>query len=261
MELTDWEELLWETGRVVSGQAADEPSREELAAYREGRLPSEVAENVEKALGHAAGGRRQLAELAGVEPAQTDPRVREAFLTSFDVAARTSKMGRLMVQAALVAMGLAVLWLTRSPERLPADLAYDVEAEGLAAVRRPPATSRRVEAYPDTRIRITVSPRPAALREVEFGLYVRSGRLLERQPLDAGVELKTIRGAAVVEARARDLADPAEADAEIFVAAARPGDLPRRFVLDSSDAASVIAANGRRRAYSVEIRFRAPPQT
>jgi ferric-dicitrate binding protein FerR (iron transport regulator) len=152
MELrTDWDDLLWETGTKVSGPGAVEPSKEELAAYREGRLSSEEAEKLERALSQAAGSRRQLAELAGIEPTLPDPRVREAFLARFDHATRSGRRARLAVQAALVAMGFSVLWFTRSPESLPADLAYDVRAEGLATVRRPPPASRRVEAYPDHR--------------------------------------------------------------------------------------------------------------
>lgn len=260
MELrVDWEDLLWETGTTVSGQAAEETSREELAAYREGRLPAEEAEELERWLSFAQGGRRQMAELSGIELGRPDPRVRDAFLASFDHSARIGKRGRLVVQAALLAMGFSVLWLSRSPEPLPEDLAYDVQAEGLATVRRPPPAGQRVEAYPDTRVRITVSPRPAAVREIEFGLYRRSGRLLERLPFDSEVRLEVVRGAAVVSARAGALAEPLASAAELVLAAARPGDLPRRFVLDASDGTSGLAESGRRLAYRLDIRFRAPP--
>lgn len=260
---TDWDDLLWEMGRNVSGEAAEEPSKEALAAYREGRLPAEEAEDLERALSHAPVGRTWMAELSGVGAGAPDARVREAFLARFDHSVRVSNLRRLVVQAALVAMGLSVLWLTRSPEPLPADLAYDVQAEGLATVRRTPPVRpqpdrREVDAYPETRIRISVSPRPEAVREVEFGLYRRSGRLLERLPFDSDVRLEILRGAALVSARAADLADPETHTAELLFAAARPGDLPRRFVVDSSDAASALAAGGRRRAYSLKIRFQAP---
>ncbi len=161
--------------------------------------------------------------------------------------------------AAIFAVGCSVFLLTRAPAPLPEELSYDVAAEGLAAVRSPQPGAREVEAYPDTLIRITASPRPTAVKRVEFGLYRQSGTRLERIGFGGDVSLEVVRGAAVVSARAAALADPARASTRLFLVAARPGDLPASFELGSADARGTLERQGRRRVYPVEIRLLQPP--
>lgn len=255
----DFDALLWEMGRKLSEQDVEELAAEEIAAYRGGRLPVAEAEELEQKLGQAPEGRRQLARLAGPAPVLANPAVREKVMASFSVRPRLVS-GTWAKVAAIFAVGCSVFLLTRAPASLPEELSYDVAAEGLAALRHPSPGAREVEAYPDTLIRITASPRPAAVKEVEFGLYRQSGTELERIGLTGGVRLEVVRGAAVIAGRAADVADPAQASTRLFLVAARRGDLPGSLALRSSDARGALERQGRRRAYPVEIRLLAPSE-
>ena len=266
------EDLLWETGRSVYGTTLSEPAVQMLDAYRTGHLSNEDTADVERRLARAPEARRRMAELAGIEAARPDSRVREAVLAGFGRSGEASRVtkprtGRLLVQvAAALAVALSLAWFMSLPEPLPANLAYEVQIEGLTAVRSSVAVEapRQVDAYPDTRIRITASPQPDAVRQVEFGLYRAAGSSLERlelveaTPADGSLgagRLEIVRGAAVVTARAGDLAPTAATRVKLFLVAARPGDLPRRLEVGSSSAAQVLEQGDRRQAYPLEIRF------
>jgi hypothetical protein len=252
--------LLWEVGRKLSEREDEELLAEEIAAYRQGRLSVEAAEELERQLGQSPEGRRQMARLAGCEPAAPAAGVRERLMASLPPA-RSQWASRTWAKAAAIfAVGCSVFLLTRAPAPLPDELTYDVAAEGLEARRGPSPGAREVEAYPETRIRITASPRPAAVKGVEFGLYRQSDARLERIGFGDGVSLEVIRGAAVISARADDLANPAQASTRLFLVAAPPGDLPGSFELKTSDAHGALERQGRRRAYPVEIRLVAPSE-
>lgn len=270
----DENELLWELGRKAPDDGSADLSDDQLAAYREGRLATDDAASCEGHLVRSPEARARLAELAATPSATPPPYVRDAVLASFEASFRRPAApalgsahgplrGSLLKTAAIAALGLGMLLLVRlslvPPEPLPADLAYDVEAEGLATVRQAVPGGREIEAYPETRVRITASPRPAAVKEIEFAVYRQSAGRLDRLELGSGLVLETIRGAAVLTGEARDLLLPDTGATRLFLVAARPGDLPATVELASSGAVEALEQAGRRRAYPVVIHLRPQP--
>lgn len=270
----DETELLWEMGRRVPSNSSPDLPDHRLVAYREGRLSRADAESCEHDLGRSVEARARLAELAVLESVTPSAHVRQAVLASFDGSfrlpaapacepARGPLRGSLLKAAAIAVFGLGMLLLMQlslahpSQRTLPPDLAYEVQAEGLAQVRRPAPGGREIEAYPETRVRITVSPRAAAVNDIEFGVYRESAARLER--LHAGIETRAIRGAAVVTAEARDLVSPDAESARLYLVAARPGDFPATLEVGQGAAGAALEEAGRRRAYPFVIHLRPVP--
>jgi hypothetical protein len=279
----DENELLWEVGSKVADESSVDLPDQALIAYREGRLAKEEARAHERDLGRSTQARARLAELATCGSAPPAPHVRGAVLAGFDASfqrrpelepARGPVSGSLLKAAAIAVVGLGMLMLMRlpfaapPPQPLPAAVAYDVAAEGLATRRQSVPGGREIEAYPETRIRITASPRAAAVKSIEFGVYRETAERLVRLELGSGLEIETIRGAAVVTGPARALAAPGPGSTRLFLVAARPGDLPAKVEIGAEapahaapGAAAVEALEeaGRRRAYPVVIHLRPRP--
>lgn len=258
------DELLWELGRKAPEDTTGVPLGE-LLAYRNGGLPRADAEEVERALAGSREARARMAELAALEPATPAPRIRATVLSSFDDAfcdGTAAARGPWLKAAAIAAIGLGMLLLLRlsqvapAPVPLPAEVAYDVEAEGLATSRQSASRGDTIEAYPETRVRITATPRFDAAREVEFGLYRETPRRLERLEPGASFTIETVRGAAVLTALAVDLVAPATESTRLFLVAGRPGDLPPTVEPGTAGAGGALEDAGRRRAYPVVIHLR-----
>jgi hypothetical protein len=155
----------------------------------------------------------------------------------------------------LVVAGVATMWwgggrATTSP--LPAGLAFDVTASGLAAVRGPSSRADgEVEAYPNTRVRLAVTPRGAAVSGLELGLYRLHGERLER--IEAA-DFREERGAATLSAAAADLVGREPGRHTLYVVVARRRDVPPTETdATGRDPELLLAATGRRLVYPFTI--------
>lgn len=115
--------------------------------------------------------------------------------------------GRVSAAAALAASIVLVL-LTLFPlqRELPAGLAYDMSARGLAEVRSPEEAPGQVgaglRAYPGTPLRILVRPRGDSPAGLSFALFRREGGALRRVREAEEVRLASDRGSAAFEGAA-----------------------------------------------------------
>lgn len=258
MEPHDPEDLLWELSRLAEAprDPAGMPPDDLLRAFREGRLSEAETERVAALLARSPAARSRLRELAGLAAAGAPPAgLRERILAGFgtrEVRPRPRRLSRWLPAVAALAAGLLIaVWTLRSPAGLPSRLAYDVTVRGLASERstgprEEPAAG--IRAYPDTPVRLEVSPRGAAEAEVDFGLYrVLEGRLERIVPGPAlGVESE--RGAVRFRGLARDLVGSRPGARVLYLVAAREGDLPEGRLLEpEEDPRRVLAGEGGRR--------------
>ena len=294
MTTPDREDLLWRLGldagaAVAGGEVPDDAL---LTAYRRGELDPAVARRVDEVLAASPAARRRLAELAGRPPEQPPARVRESFLEAFAAAgegrgraagAEASAAGRpprpelpsgrrptwsrrrwipLAAAAVLaVAAGLAVRQQLATPP-LPPDLAYQVTATGLATVRGEETAAGPVEALPDTVLRIAASPLSGAVEGVEVGLYRRRGHARERVDPAPGLRRTADRGEVRFEARAADLLGGGPGAHDLYVVAARRGDLAPEYPLGpGGDPLQLLERGGSRLAYRLSVVLRSQPVT
>jgi hypothetical protein len=101
---------------------------------------------------------------------------------------------------------------------------------------------------------LVVTPRELAEQDVEFGLYRLDGDQLLRLPLGPQLRLEVRRGSAVFEGRAGDLVGIEPGEHRVYVAVARPGELPERQRLEvGQKPLEALSDNGLRLAYSQRI--------
>lgn len=267
MSEKDWDWLLHELGQLEERGAGHLLPDEMLSAYRAGRLGEDEMRVLEDRLGRDREGRRKLAQLAGVLERQPSPKVRERVLSAFEEAARRQPPATRRVSpapwfrhrwAASVALAasllLAVFLVINGPEPLPASLDYQVEAYGLAQERSQPAAEPVIEALPETTVRLVVTPREVAEQDVEFGLYRLDGDQLLRVIPGARLQLDVRRGSAVFEGRAGDLVGVEPGEHRVYIAVARPGELPQAQRLEvGQKPLEALADNGLRLAYVQRI--------
>jgi hypothetical protein len=235
--------------RALADQDPDDglpaPGDERLRAYREGRLnPGETAE-LESLLARSAAGRRRLLELAGVDQSLPLRRVRKAVLAG---AGRPRRMAPWISAAAVAAsIVLALLTFFPRPHGLPAGLAYDVGAQGLAEVRSAEALPSVVRAYPATPVRILVRPRGDSPAGVSFALFRREGSALRRVRQPEEVRLVSDRGSAAFEgAAARVLATRVPGAHPLYVVAYNLKEPPALVELaPGQDPAAALRHSGR----------------
>jgi hypothetical protein len=269
----DLEELLWQLSARQEG-SAPAPDDAALRAYREGRLGPEAATAVERALAESRQGRERLAQLAEIEPEGPPAELRARILAQAPGRAGLSAApgrGRVLESAvkflrrprgrwglALAATVLlaTVAWRFFVPAGLPADLQFQVSASGLAEVRGEQHVTGPISAGPDTVVTLTMEPVGQAVNRVDFALYRLRDRSLERVDTLPGVNREVYRGAARFSARAAMLAGPTPMPKNLFLVAARPGDLPDRFELaDGADAEATLRGEHRRRVVRQEIQL------
>jgi len=223
------------------------PGDERLRAWCEGRLnPGEAAE-MESLLAHSAAGRRRLLELAGVDRSLPLRRVRKAVLAG---AGRPRRMAPwISAAAAAVAASIVVALLTffPRPHGLPAGLAYDVGAQGLAEVRSAAELPSVARAYPATPVRILVRPRGDSPAGVSFALFRREGGALRRVRQPEEVRLASDRGSAAFEGAAdRVLATRVPGAYPLYVVAYTLKEPPDRVELaPGQDPAAALRDSGR----------------
>ncbi|MEO6196097.1 MAG: hypothetical protein ABIS20_24010 [Thermoanaerobaculia bacterium] len=236
--------------RALADQDPDDalpaPGDERLRAWREGRLnPVETAE-LESLLARSAAGRRRLLELAGVDRSLPLRRVRKAVLAG---AGRPRRMAPWISAAAAVAASIVLTVLTffPRPHGLPAGLAYDVGAQGLAEVRSAGELPSVVRAYPATPVRILVRPRGDSPAGVSFALFRREGEALRRVRQPEEVRLVSDRGSAAFEGTAaRVLATRAPGAHPLYVVAYNLKEPPPRVELaPGQDPAAALRDSGR----------------
>jgi hypothetical protein len=172
------------------------PADERLRAYREGTLSEDATKELERELARSAAGRRRLLELAGVDHSLPLRRVRRAVLGAAGPRRRTAPW---LAAAALAAsIVLAVLTLFPHHASLPAGLAYDVGAHGLAETRAAGGEVRsEARAYPDTPLRIQAVPRGESPAGVSFALFRLQDGSLSRVRVPDEARVETDRGSAV----------------------------------------------------------------
>lgn len=238
----DPEDLLWELSRLGEVDTEEPLDDEALRAWREGRMSEEEAAALEKRLADSPASRARLRELAGLAGGGLSPELRERVLARFGERERQNVVdfqrpeprkplrwrSRWLPAAALAASVLVAVLVFRTPDPLPPGLAYDLTAQGLALERSgaPGAPSGTVEAYPDTSVRLDVTPQGAAEGDVEVGLYRRRGGRLERLEPGAEISVERARGAFRVQGRAGALVGGEPGLRELFIVVARTGDLP-----------------------------------
>ena len=236
--------------RALADQDPDDglpaPGDERLRAYREGRLnPVETAE-LEGLLAHSAAGRRRLLELAGVDQSLPLRRVRKAVLAG---AGPRRRVAPWLSAAAAVAASIVLALLTffPRPHGLPAGLAYDVGARGLAEVRSAEALPDVVRAYPATPVRILVRPRGDSPAGVSFALFRREGGALRRVRQPGEVRLVSDRGSAAFEGAAASLlATRAPGAYPLYIVAYNLKEPPARVELaPGQDPAAALRDSGR----------------
>ena len=246
------EQLLWESGRLDVDSSCSEIPTSTLVAYREGRLAAAAAAKLEEQLAANPEARTRLAGLVGVEAASPPPEIRERVLARFESRqsesarrtrsasrrtgwTRRAGMRRFLQAAAVLIAGLgAMLWLR--PPTLPPELAFDVQARGLAEKRSEAVGAELVHAYPSTLLKITAAPRGVAIEEVDFALYRVRDERIERVAQGPDVRLDVERGVATLTARAGAIVKSGPTTTNLFLVAARPGDLPDAFAPTGADA-------------------------
>ena len=176
------------------------PGDERLLAYREGRASEEEARELERELARSASGRRRLLELAGIDRSLPLRRVRKAVLAAAVLAASEPQRSRQRLTPWLGAAALAasvvlavLLFFPRHPA-LPAGLAYDVGARGLAETRSEEEVRAETRVYADTPLRILVRPRGESPSGVSFALYRQENGALRRVRQPAEVREENDRG-------------------------------------------------------------------
>lgn len=222
------------------------PPDERLRAYREGRLGEDEAWELEGVLARSAAGRRRLLELAGIDSSLPLRRVRGAVL-----AATADRRRRLTpwISAAAVAAAIVLALLTFLPRQhgLPAGLAYDVGARGLAETRETGEARSEIQVYPDTPLRVFVQPRGESPAGVSFSLYRSAGGALERVRRPEEVRLTSDRGSASFEGpAARVLATRTPGVHHLYVVAWAGDEPPDRLELaPGQDPAGALRDSGR----------------
>ncbi|MDY7092020.1 MAG: hypothetical protein SX243_03525 [Acidobacteriota bacterium] len=268
----DW--LLHELGQLEERGTGQLLPDEMLSAYRLGRLGEDEMRALEARLSQDREGRQKLAQLAGVLERGPSPKVRERVLSAFDegvgrqppVVRRVSPAPwfrhRWAASVALAAsLLLAVFLVVNGPEPLPPSLDYQVEAYGLAQERSRPEAESVIEALPETTIRLVVTPRELAEQDVEFGLYRLDEDRLLRLTTGAQLRLEVRRGSAVFEGRAGDLVGIEPGEHRIFIAVARPGELPEPQRLEEGQQPlEVLSDNGLHLAYAQRIHLVSHPR-
>lgn len=281
-----YDELLWELSRLEdssttrgespgSGRSLDE---ETLRAWRDGCLEQAEAEAVEAALAGSQEARERLMALADLEPEALPPALRDRVLDRFATRPRSGSLRWWkpvvgLAATLIVAIGVGYLLSGRAPAPLPAGLAFDVVASGLAESRgeTAPAVDSVVVAYPGTRVRLELTPRSVAVAGLDFGLFrVRAGKLERLAPsgaVDARVDLQVERGVATLSGRASELVGSEPGHRTLYVVVARQGDLPPPVSdVSGKEPVAFLAADGRRLVYSQSITLlptpagQAPPE-
>jgi hypothetical protein len=239
--------------RALADQDPDDgvpaPADERLLAYREARLTPDETRELESLLARSAAGRRRLLELAGVDRSLPLRRVRKAVLGAVDRRRRVVPW----MSAAAVAASILLALLVFFPRQhgLPAGLAYDVAARGLAESRSadaaPSPMENPVRAYPGTPLRILVRPRGNVPAGVSFALFRREGGGLRRVRQPEEARLVGDRGSAAFEgAAARVLATRAPGAYPLYVVVYTGEEPPSRMKLEPGrDPVEQLRASGR----------------
>jgi hypothetical protein len=189
------ERALRSLGLLETEDGLPAPADERLRAYREGTLSEDETRELERELAQSAVGRRRLLELAGVDHSLPLRRVRRAVLGA--TGPRSRKAPWLAAAALAASVLLAVLTFFPHHPSLPAGLAYDVGAHGLAEARSTGEVRGEARAYPDTPLRIQALPRGESPSGVTFALYRREDGVLRRVRVPEEVRVENDRGSVV----------------------------------------------------------------
>lgn len=246
------ERALRELSRLEADDERPAPGDERLRAYREGTLSEEETRELERELAHSAAGRRRLLELAGIDHSLPLRRVRRAVLGAIGPRRRTAPW---LAAAALAAsLVLAVLIFFPRHPALPAGLAYDVGAHGLAEARSEGEVRSEARAYPDTPLRIQAVPRGESPAGISFALYRREDGVLRRVREPEEVRVETDRGSVVFTGKAgMVLATRAPGVYPLYVIATTHETPPALVRLEAGQDPAAALRNSGRLVYPVKV--------
>lgn len=262
MSSRDDEEPLWELSGRSARERIEMPTDDLLIAYREGRLSEAEHQAVERALSGSRAVRRRLAQLAGVELPPAPERIRQRL---FQTPLRRSTRSSWWVAVAATVVGVAGLAFFVVSQRGDAvvgsvsafaGLEFEVKTVGLAENR---STAGSTFAFPDTMIRVDVSPHGPAVAGLEFALYRLTGTRLTKVSERDGLTLSTGRSSASFRVPAAALVGTGFGEAPFFVAVGRLGPAPAEVaLLPGKEIVAQLAEAVGGRAYESRITIRRP---
>ena len=244
--------------RVAEGarepSSSDEvPSDEELIAYRSGELSGVDVARLEALLAHSSAARQRLIVLAGIERDEPPAELRARVLARAPGGYRWRRWAAVAAVAAVILVAVGLLRHLGSAG-LPPTVSYEIVTYALTDERgAEDGASADLVAFPDTTMRLEVTPQNQALQDVDFALY-RLDHGVARRIDGSDVSLEVSRGVAVFTARCGDLVGEGAGDFDLLVVIARPGDLPKtvRYRPDS-DTVQRLAAGSRRLVYPFRL--------
>lgn len=239
----------WELSRGLVEDSDANLDDAELHAYRDDKLDADERARIETLLCTSPAARARLAELGGVAPAAPPASVRRRVLGGAESAPAPTPWLRLAAAVAIVALGVGAFFRFGGPA-VPAPagaalaaLTFDVEVQGLAEVRSNQASAI---AYPDTIVRITMSPRQNVSAGLGYAVYATRDGWLRRLDTSAGVRVDRFRGAARISAQAQALVGAGVGANEFYLLAGAQEDLPAdQRLADGQTAADALTGPGR----------------
>ncbi|ANM31038.1 hypothetical protein ABI59_17850 [Acidobacteria bacterium Mor1] len=228
------EALEWDIGRVDPMVDHRSVNREDLIAYRDGRLSAEDCDRIEQQLVMSAAARRELARLAGIAPLPVPPRRKDATKPGGAGFRRRSLLGLAAVAALVLAGLLAVRFIQEDARVEPLSGAvYALEVSGLAD-RRGAGDAIAATAYPDTEVRIRLRAVEGDRAGTHFGLFVGGESGLTRADRDPRIRKLAERGIVEWAGPARALVGGAPGTYALF-AIATSSPLPEAIPLPNPD--------------------------
>lgn len=235
-----------------------------LIAFRDGALSQQDQAEVEEHLATSSASRARLAALAGVVADAPPAAIRERVLAgdhgAADTAgAATGRAWRWQLAAAVVGIAMLLPFLvgeqrTDSPPPWVGSSAFEVSLAALATTRGEDGANpeRTAEAYPDTRLTITVEALGGARDGLEYAVFRERGDT-GLTPVADGVTLTEYRGAAALSARAGTLLGETPGPYALWVVVAETGAMPGAAAPGTS---APDHLNGpRSRAYQLQVQL------
>ncbi len=244
------------TGRRIEG-AEDTADDRLLDGFRHGTLAADPRRKLVGRLRREPALRRRLATRAGVAPAPP-PEVRARILAKIAPAKPSPRRRAWLALATALVVALGVTLLL-PPSDLPPEVAYSVEVRGIATSRDPSSEPALAEAFAGTTVRIVARPELTPATPLELGLYrLDPGRLA--RVAEAAIAIERHGGAVTLSAKAGDLIAGEPGVHTLYLAVARPDDLPDSMATKAGERPEDrLAGGGRRRVYSITVRLLPEP--
>ena len=161
-----------------------------------------------------------------------------------------------LAAALIAAVGVALLhWPTTAPPQV----AYQVEVRGIATSRDQPRATALAEAFAGTTVRIVARPEQAQATPLALGLYRAEPGQLARIN-EKVITIERHAGAVTMSAKASELIASEPGHHTLYLAVARPGNLPERLSTRAGESPEeLLGGDGSRQVYPIAIRLLAEP--